>query len=92
MIDIARLILELRPDLCRRFAFHLSKKADAYLAWLLTNGALEYAAVRGAPGLLAEAQASGYVFHYRQFDMPKRKVKLEGCPRINLLAKICQIG
>ncbi len=60
VIDIARLILELRPDLCRRFAFHLPENADAWLGWLVTTGGTEYAALRDAPALLADLQARGF--------------------------------
>lgn len=60
MLDVTRLILELRPDLCRRFAFNLPENSDAYLAWLVTSGILEYAALRDAPRLLADLQAGGF--------------------------------
>ena len=60
MFEIAQLILELRPDLRKRFAFHLPENADAWLGWLLTSGALEYAALRDDPSLLPDAQAGGH--------------------------------
>ena len=34
--------------------------ADAYLAWLLTHGVPEYAALRESPALLGDPQAVGY--------------------------------
>ncbi len=42
MIDISRLILELRPDLRKRFAFHLPENADAFLGWFYTHGLEEH--------------------------------------------------
>lgn len=45
-LDLPRLILMLRPDLCRRFGFDQSGKADVFLAWLLTTGMREYAALK----------------------------------------------
>ena len=44
-LDLPRLILALRPDLCRRFGFDRPEGSDAYLSWLLTTGVKEYKAL-----------------------------------------------
>jgi hypothetical protein len=44
-MDIRALILSLRADLCRRFGFDKPEKQQAFLAWLVTGGMQEYAAL-----------------------------------------------
>jgi hypothetical protein len=60
IVDIRSLILELRPDLCRRFGFDLPENSDAYLGWLLSSGIKEYAALQDAAALRADFQATGF--------------------------------
>lgn len=54
------LILELRPDLCRKFGLDPAERADAYLPWMISNGIKEYAALDDAPALPADLQAPGF--------------------------------
>lgn len=60
MADIKKLILELRPDLCRRFGFERPENADAFLGWLLSSGVREYAALLADPALRAVLQETGF--------------------------------
>lgn len=46
MTDIFQLILELRPDLCKRFGFNKPENKLAYLIWLFTTGINEYAILK----------------------------------------------
>ena len=58
-VDLPRLILALRPDLCRRFGFDRPDKADDYLAWLLTSGLREYRALQEDPTFLQRLASTG---------------------------------
>jgi glycosyltransferase involved in cell wall biosynthesis len=51
VVDTLALILELRPDLCRRFGFDRPERRQAFLAWLVTTGVREYAALVRDAGL-----------------------------------------
>lgn len=51
-IDLPQLILDLRADLRARLGFHLPERRAAYLAWLVTSGLREYAALRTDESLL----------------------------------------
>ncbi len=44
-MDIRALILSLRPDLCQRFGFDKPENQHAFVAWLVTSGTREYAAL-----------------------------------------------
>lgn len=51
-VNLPRLILELRADLCHRFGFNLPERSDDYLSWLLTSGLREYRALQDDPASL----------------------------------------
>ena len=53
---VPALILELRPDLRRRFGFHKPERRGAYLAWLVCNGLNEYAALARDPSFVRMLQ------------------------------------
>ncbi len=65
-VDVCALILELRFDLRQRFGFHLLEHQDAFFAWLVTTGVLEYALLvqdeRFHQRLAAVSDASGLTF------------------------------
>lgn len=52
MFDLQTLILNLRPDLRKRFRFDLPENREAFLAWLITSGSIEYRAVAEDTGLM----------------------------------------
>ena len=59
-VDVPRLILELRQDLCQKFGFDRPENSDAFLAWLVTSGINEYEALRDDPRLLGDLQKTGF--------------------------------
>ena len=48
-VNLRKLILSLRPDLCKRFGFDKTENQQAFLAWLVTSGTREYAALAEDP-------------------------------------------
>lgn len=50
-IDVCQLILELRPDLCKRFGFDKPENRLLFLGWLVTSGLREYLALEKDVGL-----------------------------------------
>ena len=71
MIDLAKLILLLRPDLCRRFEFHLPENKLAFNHWLVNSGLKEYKSLAGdlsfKKRLNARAPGIGHHFSYLQY-------------------------
>jgi glycosyltransferase involved in cell wall biosynthesis len=57
-IDVKVLILDLRPDLREKLGFGRGENADAYLAWLVTNGVNEYKSLYDDAGFLSSLHAS----------------------------------
>lgn len=56
-IDLKALILDLRLDLREKLGFARAENADAYIAWLVTNGVHEYKSLYDDPGFLSSLQA-----------------------------------
>lgn len=56
-IDLKTLILDSRLDLREKLGFSRAENADAYLAWLVTNGVNEYKSLYDDAGFLSSLQA-----------------------------------
>ena len=55
-VDVRNLIRSLRPDLCKRFGFDKAENQQAFLAWLVTSGTREYAALAEDPAFCSVLQ------------------------------------
>lgn len=60
LINILKLIANLRPDLREKFGFDRPENTDQFLAWLITSGSREYASISEDTNLANQLSATGF--------------------------------
>jgi hypothetical protein len=73
-MDICQLILELRPDLCKRFDFDKPENKMSFLAWLFTTGINEYKILQENNSYLEEINNFSFDECYKQIPTNLQRI------------------